>query len=123
MGKRRYRGSTLQPNIWSTAGEYYRMTKEKIIKLLQENRSFFDAMYGVKKTGVFGSYAKGQPDENSDIDVFVEFEHPIGFRFIEFSEYLEDLLGRKVDVVTPAGVQAIRIARIAKDIEESIVYV
>ena len=99
------------------------MTKEKIIKLLQENRSFFDSMYGVKKIGVFGSYAKGQPDENSDIDVFVEFEHPIGFRFIEFSEYLEDLLGRKVDVLTPAGIRGIRIARIAKDIEESIVYV
>jgi predicted nucleotidyltransferase len=55
--------------------------------------------------------------------VIVEFERPIGFRFIEFAEYLEHLLGRKVDVLTPAGVQGIRIARIAKDIEESIVYV
>ena len=99
------------------------MTQEKIIELLQENRPFLDTMYGVKKIGVFGSYAKGQPDENSDIDVFVEFEKPIGFRFIEFSEYLEGLLGRKVDVLTPAGIQGIRIARIAKDIEESIVYV
>jgi predicted nucleotidyltransferase len=96
--------------------------KEKIIALLQENRSFLDTVYGVKKIGVFGSYAKGHPDETSDIDVFVEFEHPIGFRFIEFAEYLERLLGRKVDVLTSAGIQGIRIARIAKDIEKSIVY-
>ena len=53
----------------------------------------------------------------------VEFERPIGFRFIEFTEYLERLLDKKVDVLTHVGIQGIRISRIAKDIEESIVYV
>ena len=52
-----------------------------------------------------------------------EFERPIGFKFIELVEYLEHLLGRRVDVLTPAGLQGIRVSRVAQDITESIVYV
>jgi len=44
-------------------------------------------------------------------------------KFIEFVEYLENLLGRKVDVLTPAGLQGIRVARVVQDITESIEYV
>jgi len=57
------------------------------------------------------------------VDIIVEFEHPIGFKFFELVEYLEQLLGRKVDVLTPAGLQGIRVTRVAQDITESIVYV
>jgi hypothetical protein len=53
----------------------------------------------------------------------VEFQKPIGFKFVELAEYLESLLGRKVDVLTPAGIQGIRVAHIAADIEGSILYV
>ena len=84
---------------------------------------FLAAEFGVRKIGLFGSFAKGQSDERSDIDIIVEFDRPIGFRFFEFAEYLENLLGRKVDVLTPQGIQGIRIERIAKSIAESIVYV
>jgi hypothetical protein len=79
--------------------------------------------YGVKRIGLFGSYAGGTPTEESDIDVVVEFDRPIGFRFVEFADYLERLLGKRVDVLTPTGIQAIRIKRIAEEIEESTVYV
>lgn len=99
------------------------VTKEKIIERLRQKRVHLDNEYGVKRIGLFGSYAKGLADEDSDIDVIVEFGRPIGFRFMEFAEYLEHLLGRKVDVLTPAGVQGIRVARIAEDIEKSVVYV
>jgi hypothetical protein len=57
------------------------------------------------------------------VDVVVEFDRPIGLKFVEFAEYLERLLGRKVDVLTPAGIRGIRIRRVAKDIAENIVYV
>jgi predicted nucleotidyltransferase len=77
----------------------------------------------VSKIGLFGSYAKGRPDETSDIDLLLEFERPIGLRFIELVDYLENLLGRKVDVLTPAGIQNIRIERIARSISQSVVYV
>jgi predicted nucleotidyltransferase len=99
------------------------LTKEKIIELLQQNQPYLFTQYGVRRIGLFGSYAKGQPDEASDIDIVVEFERPIGLRFMEFAEYLEHLLDRKVDVLTPAGIQGIRIARIARDIAESVLYV
>ncbi len=99
------------------------LTREKITDILLEKSQYLASEYGVKRIGLFGSYAKGTPTEASDIDIVVEFERPIGFRFIEFTEYLEDLLGKRVDVLTDAGIQGIRIARVAQDIEESIVYV
>lgn len=99
------------------------LTKEEIIKALRENYPYLASEYGVKRIGLFGSYAKDIPTETSDIDIVAEFGRPIGFRFAEFAEYLESLLGKRVDVLTPAGVQGIRIERIAKSIEESTVYV
>ena len=99
------------------------LTREKILGLLQANYPFLAGEFGVSKIGLFGSFAKGQTDETSDIDIVVEFDRPIGFRFVDLAEYLENLLGRKVDVLTPAGIQGIRIERVAESIAESIVYV
>jgi uncharacterized protein len=99
------------------------LTREQILELLQAKYPLLAAEFGVSKIGLFGSFAKAQPDETSDVDIVVEFDRPIGFQFIELVEYLENLLGRRVDVLTPAGIQGIRIERIAKSIAESIVYV
>lgn len=99
------------------------MSKEKVAELLREKYPYLVSEYGVKRIGLFGSYAKGTPSETSDVDVVVEFARPIGLRFVEFAEYLESLLGKRVDVLTLAGVQGIRIARIAEEIEKSLVYV
>lgn len=99
------------------------LTREKILEKLRDNYPYLVVEFGVKRMGLFGSYVKGQATETSDVDVFVEFEHPIGFKFIEFSEFLERLLDGKVDVLTPAGIQGIRITRVAQDIADSIVYV
>ena len=99
------------------------LTREEIIELLQERYPHLAAEFGVSKIGLFGSYAKGLPKEGSDVDLIVEFERPIGFRFFELVEYLEHLLGRRVDVLTPAGIQNIRIEQVAKSIAESVVYV
>lgn len=99
------------------------LTKDEIIKILRETYPYLASEYGVKRIGLFGSYAKDAPTAASDIDIVVEFDRPIGFRFVEFTEHLESLFGKRVDVLTPAGVQGIRIGRIAKSIEESLVYV
>lgn len=98
-------------------------TKEQIVKRLREHYGLLAKEYGVKRVGIFGSYAKRSPHETSDVDIIVEFERPLGFKFIELVEYLEGLLGQQVDVLTPAGLQEIRVARVARDITESIVYV
>lgn len=99
------------------------LTRQTIVELLQAKQPYLTAEFGVRKIGLFGSYAKGQPNESSDVDLLIEFERPIGFRFFEFLEYLEALLGQKVDVLTPAGIQNIRIQRVAQNIAESVVYV
>ncbi len=99
------------------------MTTEKILEILRNELSYFVTEYGIKKIGLFGSYAKGIQRPDSDVDILVEFERPIGFKFIEFGEYLEKILGKKIDILTPTGIRAIRIKQIAKDIEENIIYV
>ena len=99
------------------------MSSEEVVQLLRDEYPYLESEYGVKRIGLFGSYAKGTPSEASDVDVVVESARPIGFRFVEFVEYLESLIGKRVDVLTPAGLQGIRIAHIAEEIEESLVYV
>jgi predicted nucleotidyltransferase len=99
------------------------LTRDEIVHLLQSEQTRLATEFGVSKVGLFGSFAKGQAGQASDIDLLVEFDRPIGFRFLELVDYLEAVLGRKVDVLTPAGVQNIRIDRVAKSIAESLVYV
>jgi len=99
------------------------LTRENLVQALKNERPYLSSEYGVSKIGFFGSYAKGQADETSDIDILVEFDRPIGFRFLDLVDYLETVLGRKVDVLTPTGIQNIRIGHIAKSITENMVYV
>jgi len=57
---------------------------------------------GVKSLAVFGSVARGEATENSDIDVLVDFSQPVGlFEFIRLKNTLETLTGCRVDLVTP----------------------
>ena len=99
------------------------MTRERVIDILRKELPYFVSEYGVKRIGLFGSYARGTPGKGSDVDILVEFEKPIGLKFVEFAEYVERLLGGRVDILTPAGIGAIRVERVAKDITGSIVYV
>jgi len=61
------------------------------------------ATLGVNSIGVFGSFVRGQHGPDSDVDILVEFtpEKHTFDNFMEVSFLLEDLLGRKVDLVTP----------------------
>lgn len=99
------------------------LTREAITKRLRDNYPYLAAEFGVGRIGLFGSFAQGTANEASDVDVVVEFQRPIGLRFVELVDYLEQLLGRKVDVLTPAGLQAIRLKDVARRISESVVYV
>ncbi|MFH1259929.1 MAG: nucleotidyltransferase family protein [Elusimicrobiota bacterium] len=99
------------------------LTRENVLDILRAEFAFLKNNFTVKRIALFGSFAKNTQKENSDVDIFVEFEKPIGLKFIELVDYLEKILGRKTDVLTPAGVKAIRIKKVAEDIERSIVYV
>jgi len=99
------------------------LTKETIVHRLQVNYPYLITEYGVKRIGLFGSFVKGTANEASDVDILVEFQRPVGLKFIELVEYLKHILDRKVDVLTPVGVQAIRVSGVADNITEGIVYV
>jgi predicted nucleotidyltransferase len=66
---------------------------------------------------------KGTMTEDSDLDIVVEFKKPIGFKFNRLVEYLENLFGRKVDVLTKDGIKNIRVKEVARNIERTLVYV
>jgi predicted nucleotidyltransferase len=56
--------------------------------------------FKVERIGIFGSYAKGEQKEESDLDILVEFSEPVGlFHFIELENFLREKLGVKVDLV------------------------
>lgn len=98
------------------------LTQETIIHQLRESYPYLTTVYGVQRIGLFGSFASGTADKTSDIDVIVEFQCPIGFQFMELVDYLEGLFGRKVDVLTPVGIQGIRVDGVADNIAAGVVY-
>ena len=77
-------------------------TKTLLFTQLQMNAEKIRS-FGVEKLGVFGSFTTGKINSESDIDFLVEFDpSKKSFdNFIELSFYLEDLLNRKVEIVTP----------------------
>nr|VFJ46448.1 MAG: hypothetical protein BECKDK2373C_GA0170839_10156 [Candidatus Kentron sp. DK]VFJ46863.1 MAG: hypothetical protein BECKDK2373B_GA0170837_101446 [Candidatus Kentron sp. DK] len=99
------------------------MNKEAVIRSLREHSPILMTEYGVSGIGIFGSVLNGAMTEDSDLDVVVEFQRPIGFKFNRLVEYLEHLFGRKVDVLTKDGIENIRVKDVAGNIERTIVYV
>ncbi|MBO8182558.1 MAG: nucleotidyltransferase family protein [Archaeoglobus sp.] len=74
---------------------------EEIVKVIEKHKDELKEKYGVKKIGIFGSFVRGEAKEDSDVDILVEFEKPIGFfKFLELEDYLGSLIGRKVDLVS-----------------------
>jgi len=75
------------------------MNKDTIIKYLRDNKREFSNKYGVKRIGFFGSYARDDNHDGSDLDVVVELEKPDMLYLIEVKQTLENQLGLKVDIV------------------------
>jgi len=97
--------------------------RDKVFKLIRENYDYLSTEFGVKKIGLFGSTAKGTATKESDVDIFIEFNRPIGFKFVRLVNFLEELLGEEVDVITKDGLNNIRIKKVAENIKASLVYV
>lgn len=75
---------------------------ELILKKIKEKDEVIRG-YGISRVGLFGSYVRGEQGKDSDIDLIVVFDKgKKTFRnFIGFSEYIEGVLGKKVEVLTP----------------------
>lgn len=96
---------------------------EHIKNIIRKEYPYLKSHFGIKRIGLFGSFSTNTAKENSDIDLIVEFNVPIGFKFMTLAEYLEKKLGRKVDLLTPDGIESIRVKSTKRRIKKSIVYV
>ncbi|QTA38214.1 nucleotidyltransferase family protein [Thermosipho ferrireducens] len=72
---------------------------KEIKDVLEKHREDIREKYGVIILGIFGSFVRGEQSEESDIDILIEIEKPIGLKFFELWDELEKLLGCKVDLV------------------------
>ncbi|WP_019639214.1 nucleotidyltransferase family protein [Paenibacillus fonticola] len=81
------------------------MKREEIENKLRTEKQYLKEHFYVEKIGLFGSFARNEQTENSDIDLLVEFSRPVGFEFLDLKDYLESVLGREVDLVTPKAIK------------------
>jgi len=94
-------------------------TLEEIKQLLKQSKSVLQENYRVTELGIFGSYVRGEQNEASDVDVLIDYEKaPTLFKLVELRNYLTELTGMKVDVVTKKGLKP----RIRERVLSEVVY-
>ncbi len=87
-----------------------------IRNILTLHKKRLSEKYGLNTIAVFGSYSRGQQNEQSDIDILVDFYKPIGIEFIDLANELETLLKIKVDLVSKRGVKSQYLAHIEEEL-------
>lgn len=76
------------------------ITKTEILSKLAELKPILYKDYAVKEIGLFGSYSDNSNTEESDIDILIELEKPIGWKFFTLELFLENVFNKKIDLVT-----------------------
>ncbi len=77
--------------------------------------------YHIRSLAIFGSYASGNATEESDIDILVDFDKPIGLEIVDLKDELETILGISVDLVPKNGLM--RNKRLYNLIQDHLIYV
>lgn len=94
-------------------------SKEQILEVLKANKAELERKYPIAELGLFGSYARGDANEQSDIDILVDFNGNIGIGFIALAHELEDMLQQKVDLVSRKGIKP----RYLSSVEKNLIHV
>ena len=83
------------------------MGRDELLALLREHRATLVQRFGVAELSLFGSFARDQGTGDSDIDLLVQFDGPATSKqYFGMQFYIEDLLGRRVDLVTEKALRA-----------------
>lgn len=83
------------------------MKRDEILDALRTHKEILTERFGVAELSVFGSYARDQATETSDLDILVKFEGPSTFKgYFGTQFYIEDLLGVEVDLVTDKALRS-----------------
>ena len=94
------------------------LSKEDILDFLKKNKSYIEKEFGVTKIALFGSYARDEQKESSDIDLLIEMPSHEFFKRMDLKRFLEETFGKKVDV---GYFESVRLA-IKRSIEEDLIY-
>lgn len=79
--------------------------RDQILETLRRQHAELQRRYPIRRLALFGSWARGDAREDSDVDVLVEVDASIGLRFVELAEDLERALGRPIDVVSRRAIK------------------
>lgn len=79
---------------------------ENIKNKLKSHKEILMSKYPIKSIAIFGSFARQEQKEVSDLDLLVEFNDKIGIRFIDLADEIERIMGFKVDLVSKKGIQS-----------------
>ena len=81
-------------------------SRDEVLKILTNQKSSLLEAYQITRLGIFGSYARDQQTEASDLDVLVDYCQPLTLpRLIDLRDELSEMVEMKVDVVTPNGLK------------------
>lgn len=76
------------------------LTRDAALAALRAHKPVLERRFGVAELALFGSVARDEADENSDVDILVRFRPAVaGATYLDTAHYIEDLLGRWVDLV------------------------
>ena len=89
---------------------------QDVLDVLRAARPLLAREFGITRLALFGSYARGEQREDSDVDVLVEVDPSIGLRFVDLAERIEGLLGVRSDVVSRRAIAPRHWVRIEKDL-------
>ena len=90
----------------------------RIIRTIGKIRNELSSRFTVQRIGVFGSFARGSAVSESDVDILVELKEPTFDHYMDLKFYLEEMLGRSVDLVLHDAIKP----RLKPIIEQEVVY-
>jgi len=91
-------------------------TKEEIIELLSQQKPEYAEKFKVRSMALFGSYARGNPGDNSDIDIMVDVDPSIGLEFVTLAESIEKMIGQRVELVSLRAIKPRQLEYIKPDL-------
>ena len=90
--------------------------RDQILQILKEKKTELRKKYPISEIGLFGSYARGEHNEKSDIDILVDFDGRIGIEYIALAHELEDIFNAKIDLVSRKGIKQRYLASVEKNL-------
>ena len=97
----------------------YMYSLSEIRKSLKIKKKQLVKQYPIESLAIFGSYARDEQTEESDLDIIVEFNGVVGSKFIQLADELEEAIGLKVDLVSKKGIKE----RYFNSIKSDLIYV